>query len=241
MGKTSLAMNISENVAIAGKSVLVFSVEMQGKSLMDRSVCSLSRLDFDKYRKGNLHDDDWVKITKSVQMLNDSKLLIDDTSPISVLDMRVRARRVNREHGLDLIVIDYLQLLRGQGNGFYEQITSISQDIKAMAKEFNIPVLCLAQLSRTLEQRGDKRPIPSDLKESGGIEQDADVIMFPYRDVVYNDQADDRFTELLIRKQRNGRTGYVPLEFFGEYCRFESSTRSRDQISPPPKKFNYAD
>ena len=228
MGKTTFAMNLVENAVMRSeKAVLVFSLEMPGDSLIMRMLSSLGRIDQTKVRSGRLDDEDWPRLTSAVNMLNDRKLFIDDTAGLSPMEMRARARRVVREHGdLGLIMIDYLQLMRIGGassENRTNEISEISRSLKALAKEFNVPVVALSQLNRSLEQRPNKRPVMSDLRESGAIEQDADVIAFVYRDEVYNkDNPDNKgLAELIIGKQRNGPIGTVHMAFIGKYTRFE--------------------
>ncbi|MFZ2288559.1 MAG: replicative DNA helicase [Halopseudomonas yangmingensis] len=228
MGKTTFAMNLVENAVLRSeKAVLVFSLEMPGESLIMRMLSSLGRIDQTKVRSGRLEDDDWPRLTSAVNLLNDRKLFIDDTAGLSPMEMRARARRVVREHGeLSLIMIDYLQLMRIGGSSSENrtnEISEISRSLKALAKEFNVPVVALSQLNRSLEQRPNKRPINSDLRESGAIEQDADVIMFVYRDEVYHPDSQDKgIAEIIIGKQRNGPIGTARLAFLGKYTRFEN-------------------
>lgn len=229
MGKTAFAMNLAENVAIRGKApVLVFSMEMPGEQLAMRMMSSLGRIDQNTVRTGKLSDDDWPRLSSAVSMLSEAKMLIDDTPALSPAEVRARARRVAREHGdLGLIVLDYLQLM--QVPGYREnrtlEISEISRSLKALAKEMKVPVIALSQLNRSLEQRTDKRPVMSDLRESGAIEQDADLIVFIYRDEVYNpDTADKGVAEIIIGKQRNGPIGRVRMTFLGQYTRFENFT-----------------
>ncbi len=228
MGKTTFAMNLVENAVLRSeKAVLVFSLEMPGDSLIMRMLSSLGRIDQTKVRSGRLEDEDWPRLTSAVNLLNDRKLFIDDTAGLSPMEMRARARRVVREHGdLALIMIDYLQLMRVGGTASENrtnEISEISRSLKALAKEFNVPVVALSQLNRSLEQRPNKRPINSDLRESGAIEQDADVIMFVYRDEVYHPDTQDKgIAEIIIGKQRNGPIGSSRLAFLGKYTRFEN-------------------
>lgn len=226
MGKTTFAMNLAENAAVGTeKSVAVFSMEMPGEQLAMRMMSSLGRIDQHLLRTGQLEEHDWPRLTSSVGMLNNSKLFIDDSPALSPTEIRARTRRLKREHGLDLIIIDYLQLMQIQGGSENRatEISEISRSLKALAKELNVPVIALSQLNRSVEQRPDKRPVMSDLRESGGIEQDADVILFIYRDEVYNPESPDAGSaEILIRKQRNGPTGMVRLAFLGRYTRFEN-------------------
>ncbi len=226
MGKTSFAMNLAENAAVSGeKSVAVFSMEMPGEQLALRMMSSLGRIDQHNLRTGKLQDPDWPRLTSAVTMLSKARLFIDDTPALTPTDLRARARRLKREHGLDLIIIDYLQLMQvgGSTENRATEISEISRSLKALAKELDVPVIALSQLNRSVEQRPDKRPVMSDLRESGGIEQDADVILFIYRDEVYNKDSPDKGTaEILIRKQRNGPIGAVKLAFLGQYTRFEN-------------------
>ena len=227
MGKTTFAMNLVEHAVISSdKPVMVFSMEMPAESLMLRMLSSLGRIDQTRVRSGQLEDEDWPRLTSAVNLLKDKQLFIDDTAALSPNEMRSRLRRVVREHGnMALIMIDYLQLM--QIPGFSEnrtgEISEISRSLKGLAKEFQCPVVALSQLNRSLEQRPNKRPVMSDLRESGAIEQDADVIAFVYRDEVYNpDNPDNQgIAELIIGKQRNGPIGTVHMAFIGKYTRFE--------------------
>ena len=228
MGKTTFAMNIAENAAIKAQvPVAVFSMEMPGEQLAMRMMSSLGRIDQHRVRTGKLTDDDWPRLTSAVQILSDAPIFIDDTPGLTPTELRARARRLSREHGLGLIVVDYLQLMQGSANAAKEnratEISEISRSLKGLAKELNVPVIALSQLNRGLEQRTDKRPIMSDLRESGAIEQDADVIVFIYRDEVYNEDSNDKgIAEILIRKQRNGPIGTTRLAFLGQFTRFEN-------------------
>lgn len=227
MGKTAFAMNIAEYAAIQTKCpVAVFSMEMPGESLVMRLIASLGRIDQHKLRTGRLEDEDWPRITSAVSMLSEARLFIDDSSNLSPNELRTRARRLHRQEGkLGLIVVDYLQLMQvpGTNENRATEVSEISRSLKALAKELAVPVLALSQLNRTLEQRGDKRPIMSDLRESGAIEQDADLVCFIYRDEVYNQDSPDRgIAEIIISKQRNGPIGTLRLTFLGQFTRFES-------------------
>ncbi|HCU04963.1 MAG TPA: replicative DNA helicase, partial [Coxiellaceae bacterium] len=229
MGKTAFAMNIAEHAAInSSKPILVFSMEMPGEALAMRIISSLSRIDQHKVRTGRLEDEDWPRITSAVNLLSDAKLFVDDTPALSPAELRARARRLAREQGdLGLIVVDYLQLM--QVPGFREnrttEVSEISRTLKAIAKELHVPIVALSQLNRSLEARSDKRPVMSDLRESGGLEQDADVIVFIYRDEVYNENSPDKGkAEIIIAKQRNGPIGKVSLTFLGKFTRFENYT-----------------
>jgi replicative DNA helicase len=226
MGKTSMVLNIVEHAAIKDRlTVAVFSMEMPGEQLAMRLMSSLGHIDQHRIRTGKLNDDDWPRLTSSVQMLSDTKMFVDDTPALTPGELRARCRRIAREHGLDLVVIDYLQLM--QVNGTKEnratEISEISRSMKALAKELHVPVIALSQLNRSLESRNDKRPVMSDLRESGAIEQDADVIVFIYRDEVYNQDSDQKgIAEIIIAKQRNGPIGTVKLAFRGQFTRFDN-------------------
>lgn len=227
MGKTTFSMNIAEHAAIkSGKPVLVFSMEMPGSSLAMRMMSSLGRIDQHRLRVGKLEDEDWPRIVSAVSVLSEAKMFIDDTPALSPAELGARARRVVKEHGqLGLIVIDYLQLMQVPGlkENRTAEISEISRALKMIAKDLRVPVIALSQLNRSLEQRSDKRPVMSDLRESGAIEQDADLIMFIYRDEVYNPDSPDKGTaEVIIAKQRNGPIGKVRLTFLGKYTRFEN-------------------
>lgn len=225
MGKTSFMMNMAESAAISGESpVLVFSMEMPSDSLVLRMLSSLGRIDQTKIRTGQLGDDDWPRLTSAVTLLNDKPLFIDDTAALSPNEIRSRARRVAREHGkLGMILLDYIQLMEVSGTSENRagEISEISRSLKSIAKEFDCPVIAGSQLNRSLEQRPDKRPIMSDLRESGAIEQDADVIMAIYRDEVYHEDAEKGIAEIIILKQRNGPIGRKKLAFVGQYTKFE--------------------
>jgi replicative DNA helicase len=235
MGKTTFAMNIAEHIAMTDGVVLVFSMEMPAESLAMRMLSSLGRIEQQRIRSGQLDDHDWTKLTSAISMMSSKKLLLDDTGSLSPFEIRARARRIAREYNgkLSLIVIDYLQLMRLPGH--YEhraaEISEISRALKALAKELNIPVMVLSQLNRGLEQRPEKRPVMSDLRESGAIEQDADVIAFVYRDEVYNKESADKGTaEIILGKQRNGPTGTVRLNFVGHYSRFDNFTAEKQEV-----------
>ncbi len=227
MGKTTIAMNMAENVALkSGMPVAVFSMEMPGEALAMRMMSSLGRIDQHKVRTGKLDDDDWPRLTSAINLLAETKMFIDDTPALTPTEVRSRARRLTREHGqLGLIVLDYLQLMQSpsSGDNRVQQISDISRGLKALAKELNVPVIALSQLNRNLEQRPNKRPVMSDLRESGAIEQDADLIIFVYRDEVYHEDSSDKgIAEVIIGKQRNGPLGTVRLTFLGQYTRFEN-------------------
>ena len=226
MGKTSFAMNLAENAALHNEnSVAVFSMEMPGEQLALRMMSSLGRIDSHSLRTGKLDDHDWPRLISSVNMLSKAKLFIDDTAALTPTELRARTRRLKREHGLDMVIVDYLQLMQvgGSTENRATEISEISRSLKALAKELQVPIVALSQLNRSVEQRPDKRPVMSDLRESGSIEQDADVILFIYRDEVYNPESADKGTaEIIIRKQRNGPIGTVRLSFLGQYTRFEN-------------------
>jgi replicative DNA helicase len=226
MGKTSLALNMAEYAALKTKKpVAVFSMEMSASQLSFRLISSLGRINQQRLRTGQLEDEDWSRVSHAITLLNDAKIFIDDTPALSPTELRSRARRLAREHGLGMIVIDYLQLMQVPGNkeNRATEISEISRSLKALAKELNVPVIALSQLNRGLESRTDKRPVMADLRESGAIEQDADLIVFIYRDEYYNpDSSDKGLAEIIIGKQRNGPIGMVPVAFRGEYTRFEN-------------------
>jgi replicative DNA helicase len=226
MGKTAFAMNLVESVLIKSeKPVLVFSMEMPGDSLLMRMISSLGMINQTRVRSGKLEEDDWPRLTSAVSILKDKPLFIDDTAGLSPTELRSRARRVTRElkQDIGMIMIDYLQLMQIPGfkDGRTAEISEISRSLKALAKELKCPVVALSQLNRSLEQRTDKRPMNSDLRESGAIEQDADVIMFIYRDEYYNEESPDKgMAEIIIGKQRNGPIGKCKLAFQGQYTKF---------------------
>ncbi len=240
MGKTSFAMNIAEHAAIKSDlPVAVFSMEMSGESLATRMMSSLGRINQHKVRTGNLDDQDWMRLTSAMGILSNAKLHIDDSAALSPTEIRARSRRLKREHGLGLIIIDYLQLMQipGGKENRTNEVSEISRSLKALAKELNVPVIALSQLNRSLEQRPNKRPIMSDLRESGSIEQDADLIVFIYRDEVYNpDSPEKGVAEIIIGKQRNGPVGPIRLTFLGQYTRFENYMPAQNVPSnmPPP-------
>ena len=226
MGKTAFSVNIVEHAVMQGGSVLVFSMEMPSEQIVMRMLSSLGRIDQTRLRTGELQDDDWTRFTGAVKQLRDKGLFVDDTPALTPGDLRSRCRRIAREAGgLDLIVVDYLQLMRtaDKSESRTGEISEISRSLKALAKEMRCPVIALSQLNRALEQRPDKRPLMSDLRESGAIEQDADVILFIYRDEVYNENTEDKgLAEIIIGKQRNGPIGKVKLSFIGNLTKFEN-------------------
>jgi replicative DNA helicase len=227
MGKTAFALNMAEHVAVENRlPVAVFSMEMAGTQLAMRMLGSVGRLDQHKLRTARLTDEDWSRLTHAVGKLHDAPIHIDETPALNSLELRARARRLHRQYGkLGLIVIDYLQLMAAarEGENRATEISEISRSLKGLAKELKVPVIALSQLNRSLEQRPNKRPVMSDLRESGAIEQDADLILFIYRDEVYNpDSPDKGKAEIIIGKQRNGPIGTVALTFLGQYTRFEN-------------------
>jgi len=226
MGKTALAVNIAEHAALkTRKAVAIFSMEMSSSQLAFRLISSLGRINQQHLRTGDIQEEEWPRVTSAITLLSDAKIFIDDTPALSPGELRARARRLKREHDLGLIVIDYLQLMAvpGYNETRATEISEISRGLKALAKELNIPVIALSQLNRSLEQRTDKRPVMSDLRESGAIEQDADVILFIYRDEVYDKESPKKGTaEIIIGKQRNGPIGVVNLTFLGQYTKFEN-------------------
>lgn len=242
MGKTAFALNLVEYATThADNSVpaVIFSLEMSKEQLVQRMLCSLAKVDAGRLRTGHLGESDWPKLTMAAGQLNETQIFIDDTPAISVLELRSKARRLKAEHGLGLIIVDYLQLMRGSNpESRQQEISEISRSLKALAKELALPVVALSQLNRSLESRTDKRPMMADLRESGAIEQDADVIMFVYREAVYCEdcksrertceKGHDRDAEIIIGKQRNGPIGTVHLTFRGEFTRFENQARRDD-------------
>jgi len=226
MGKTTLAVNIAENAAIGAKvPVAIFSMEMSSEQLSFRMIGSIGRVNQSNLRRGKFNDEDWNRINSAVAMMSAAPVFIDDTPSLTPTEVRARARRLKREHGLGLIVLDYLQLMQVSGTkeNRATEISEISRNLKALAKELDVPVIALSQLNRSVEQRTDKRPVMSDLRESGAIEQDADLICFIYREEVYDqDTARKGIADIIIAKQRNGPVGEVHLTFLGEYTKFEN-------------------
>jgi replicative DNA helicase len=235
MGKTSLAVNIAENAAVGrGVPVAIFSMEMSAEQLTLRMISSLGRVNQGGLRTGHFGDEDWSRINGAIQQLSAAPIFVDETPSLTPTEMRARARRLKREKNIGLVVVDYLQLMQvaGTKENRATEISEISRSLKALAKELRCPVIALSQLNRSLESRADKRPMLSDLRESGAIEQDADVIAFIYRDVVYSKdeckEEDRNVAEIIIGKQRNGPTGMVRLAFKGEFTRFENLAEGRD-------------
>ena len=231
MGKTAFVLNIAQYMAFKkDKAVAIFSLEMSREQLMNRLLSMESKVDSQHLRTGNLKDDEWSKLIESAGMIGESRLMIDDTPGISIGEMRSKCRKYKLEHGLDIIIIDCLQLMSGSGKSSSEsrqqEISDISRSLKALARELNVPVVALSQLSRAVEQRTDHRPMLSDLRESGAIEQDADVVMFIYRDDYYNKDSENKgIAEIIIAKQRNGPIGTVNLVWLPDYTKFANAER----------------
>ena len=243
MGKTTLALNIAQYASAESKKkvpCVIFSLEMGKEELVMRFLASIARVDFGRMRTGFFHDSDWPRLTRAAGILHDAKIFIDDSPSITVLELRSKARRLKSEHDIGLIIVDYLQLMKGGSNpeSRQQEISEISRSLKALAKELSVPVVALSQLNRELEKRADKRPMMSDLRESGAIEQDADIIMFVYRESVYCEdcrkpdttctKGHERDAELIIGKQRSGALGTVELTFVGEHTRFENRSDRSD-------------
>jgi replicative DNA helicase len=252
MGKTSLCLSIGQNAALrAGKSVAIFSLEMSKEQLVQRMICSEARVDAHRLRTGHLNEDDWGRIAEGVNKLWETSLFIDDSTDLSALEIRAKCRRLRAEHGLDLIIVDYLQLMRGHGRGNEnrnQEITEIARGLKGLARDLNVPVIALSQLSRAVERREDKRPMLSDLRESGSIEAEADVVGFIYRPAYYerkeavSEEADRQAeeqrrpgeydgeeAEIIIAKQRNGPTGIIKLSFLPKFARFDNLAEHREE------------
>jgi replicative DNA helicase len=235
MGKTSFALNIARNVGVRvqepRQAAAIFSLEMSKEQLALRMLCAEARIDSSRLRRGYLDKNEWGRLVNAANDLSDTPIFIDDSPGLTALDIRAKARRLQAEHGLSLIIIDYLQLLRGRGRveSRQQEISEISRSLKALAKELRVPVVALSQLSRAVEQRGDRIPQLADLRESGAIEQDADLIVFIYRDEVYNKETKDKgIAKIIVGKQRNGPTGEIELAFLKEYARFETLEKRRD-------------
>ena len=236
MGKTALALTIAQHIALReGKTVGIFSLEMSSVQLVMRMLCSEARVDMSRVRSGQLSDNDFRRLADCAGKMSESRIFIDDDADLSVMEVRSRARRLMNEHGLGLVVIDYLQLMhgnvssRGGGENRQQEISVISRGLKALARELDIPVLVLSQLSRAVESRNDKRPMLSDLRESGAIEQDADLVMFIYRDEYYDKESEKQgVAEVIIGKQRNGPTGTIELQFHNAYVRFNDLAKAQN-------------
>lgn len=233
VGKTAFALNVAQNVAIRAKeTVAIFSLEMSAAQLVQRMVCAEANIDAHKLRTGMLEESDWEKLTMGISALSQAPIYIDDTPGITVTDIRSKCRRLQAEKGLGMILIDYMQLIQGRGRGDNRQqeISEISRTLKMIARELNVPVIALSQLSRAVEQRQDKRPMMSDLRESGSIEQDADIVAFLYRDDYYNPETEKKnIIEILIAKQRNGPTGKVELVFLKNFNKFVNLDRTHEE------------
>jgi len=235
MGKTALCLNMAQNMAVKNKvPVAIFSLEMSKEQLAQRLLCAEARINGQRLRNGQLQDEQWLVLSHALGRLSEAPIFIDDTASISLMELRTKARRIKAEHGLGLIVIDYLQLMQGRGKieNRQQEISEISRSLKALARELEVPVIALSQLSRAVESRVNKKPQLSDLRESGSIEQDADLVLFIYRDDYYNPESEKPNTaELIIAKQRNGPVGAVELVFMKDYTRFEN--KSRNPGEPP--------
>ncbi len=232
MGKTAFALNLAQNAAVhSGIPVAVFSLEMSKEQLVNRMLCSEAMVDSNKMKTGQLEDNDWQKVARALGPLSEAPIFIDDTPGISITEIRAKCRRLKLEHNLGLVVIDYLQLMQGsksRGENRQQEISEISRSLKILAKEINIPVICLSQLSRAAETRTDHRPILSDLRESGAIEQDADIVMFLYRDDYYNPDTEKKnIAEVILAKHRSGSTGTVELVWLGQYTKFANLEKFR--------------
>lgn len=236
VGKTAFALNVAQNVAArAGATVAIFSLEMSALQLVQRMLCAEGNIDANRMRTGTFQEEDWEKLTMAMATLSKANIFIDDSPAVTVGQIRAKCRRLKAEHGLGLIIIDYLQLIQGSGKENRQQeISAISRTLKGIARELDCTVIALSQLSRAVEQRQDKRPMLSDLRESGSIEQDADVVAFLYRDDYYNQESENKnVVEILIAKQRNGPVGKVELAFLKEYNKFVNLSRHTDMEAPP--------
>jgi replicative DNA helicase len=239
VGKTAFALNIAQNVATkTNENVAIFSLEMGAEQLVMRMLCAEGNIDAQRLRTGSLTDEDWRKLTMAMGSLSNSGIFIDDTPGIRISEIRSKCRRLKQEHGLGMVLIDYLQLIQGSGRSSenrQQEVSEISRSLKALARELEVPVIALSQLSRSVEQRQDKRPMMSDIRESGSIEQDADIVAFLYRDDYYNKETENKnIIEIIIAKQRNGPVGTVQLAFIKEYNKFVNIERRYDETSVPP-------
>lgn len=239
VGKTAFALNIAQNVATkTGENVAIFSLEMGAEQLVMRMLCAEGNIDAQRLRTGSLTDEDWGKLTMAMGSLSNAGIFIDDTPGVRITDIRSKCRRLKQEHGLGMILIDYLQLILGSGRSGenrQQEVSEISRSLKGLARELQIPVIALSQLSRGVEQRQDKRPMMSDIRESGSIEQDADIVAFLYRDDYYDKESENKnIIEIIIAKQRNGPTGTVQLAFVKEYNKFVNLERRFDDTNIPP-------
>jgi len=240
MGKTAFALNIAQNVAInSDHNVAIFSLEMGAEQLVQRMLCAEGNIDSQRLRTGNLEQEDWGKLTMAMGSLSHAGIFIDDSPSVRVADIRAKCRRLAQEHGLGMIIIDYLQLIQGSENAKenrQQEVSEISRSLKSLARELEVPLIALSQLSRSVESRQDKRPMMSDLRESGSIEQDADIVGFLYRDDYYNQEVEEQNIEIIISKQRNGPTGTVELAFVKEYNKFvDLDFRYKESEIPPPQ------
>lgn len=239
VGKTAFALNIAQNVAKkTGENVAIFSLEMGAEQLVMRVLCAEGNIDAQRLRTGSLTDEDWGKLTMAMGSLSNAGIFIDDTPGVRITDIRSKCRRLKQEHGLGMIMIDYLQLILGSGRSGenrQQEVSEISRSLKQLARELQVPVIALSQLSRGVEQRQDKRPMMSDIRESGSIEQDADIVAFLYRDDYYDKESEDRnIIEIIIAKQRNGPVGTVKLAFVKEYNKFVNIEHRYDESYAPP-------
>ncbi|PPA68499.1 replicative DNA helicase [Jeotgalibacillus proteolyticus] len=239
VGKTAFALNIAQNVATkTGENVAIFSLEMGAEQLVMRMLCAEGNINAQNLRTGALTDEDWRKLTMAMGSLSNAGIYIDDTPGVRVQDIRAKCRRLKQEHGLGMILIDYMQLIHGTGKpgeNRQQEVSEISRSLKGLARELEVPVIALSQLSRGVEQRQDKRPMMSDLRESGSIEQDADIVAFLYRDDYYDKESENQNTiEIIIAKQRNGPVGTVSLAFIKEYNKFVNLERRLDDSGMPP-------
>ena len=237
VGKTAFALNVAQNVAVRAKeTVAIFSLEMSAAQLVQRIICAEANVDAGRIRTGNLEGDDWEKLTMAIGTLSDAEIFIDDTPAITVADIRAKCRRLKKEKGLGMILIDYLQLIAGRGKAGenrQQEVSEISRTLKQIARELEVPVIALSQLSRGVEQRQDKRPMMSDLRESGSIEQDADIVAFLYRDDYYDKESEKKnIIEIIIAKQRNGPVGTVELVFLKNFNKFVSLDKSHSESLP---------
>lgn len=239
MGKTAFALNIAQNVAInTDENVAIFSLEMGADQLVSRMLCAEGNIDSQRLRTGKLEQKDWGKLTMAMGSLSHAGIYIDDSPGIRVTDIRSKCRRLKQEHGLGMIIIDYLQLIQGSGHSRdnrQQEVSEISRSLKGLARELEVPLIALSQLSRSVESRQDKRPMMSDLRESGSIEQDADIVGFLYRDDYYDSESEQQNIEIILAKQRNGPTGTVELAFVKEFNKFvDLDFRYGDSDVPPP-------
>ncbi|GLB59208.1 replicative DNA helicase [Cytobacillus sp. NCCP-133] len=239
VGKTAFALNIAQNVAMkTGENVAIFSLEMGAEQLVMRILCAEGNIDAQRLRTGSLTDEDWGKLTMAMGSLSNAGIFIDDTPGVRITDIRSKCRRLKQEHGLGMILIDYLQLILGSGRSGenrQQEVSEISRSLKQLARELHVPVIALSQLSRGVEQRQDKRPMMSDIRESGSIEQDADIVAFLYRDDYYDKESEDKnIIEIIIAKQRNGPVGTVQLAFVKEYNKFVNLEKRFDDSFAPP-------